>query len=226
MVALIGAIYRSELARGLGRLGYRVEKTHADGRFEIAGVPRPVVEAFSTRRAEIEAGMAERGMGTPSDNPRLAERAALVSGGEAVLEGGTDMASSGRDRGTDSVPESAARAVDWAVAHLSERERTGLMAPSHALREGINEIVRERLARDGIVHGPARERLQALTGERIAALEAVGDARAKGRGVGLEEGRSTNRDSGGSPSQERERTTGPETEPAHAPKSVDRDLGM
>ena len=33
----------------------------------------------ATRRAEIEAGMAERGMGSPSDNPRLAERAALVS---------------------------------------------------------------------------------------------------------------------------------------------------
>ena len=76
---LIGAIYRSELARGLSRLGYGIEKTHADGRFEIAGVPRPVIDAFSTRRAEIEAGMAERGMGSPSDNPRLAERAALVS---------------------------------------------------------------------------------------------------------------------------------------------------
>ena len=76
---LIGAIYRSELARGLGRLGYGIEKTHADGRFEIAGVSRETIEAFSTRRAEIEAGMAERGMGSPSDNPRLAERAALVS---------------------------------------------------------------------------------------------------------------------------------------------------
>ena len=76
---LIGAIYRSELARGLSRLGYGIEKTHADGRFEIAGVSREVVEAFSTRRAEIEAGMAERGFGHPSDNPRLAERAALVS---------------------------------------------------------------------------------------------------------------------------------------------------
>ena len=41
--------------------------------------PATVVEAFSTRRAEIEAGMAERGMGSPSDNPRLAERAALMS---------------------------------------------------------------------------------------------------------------------------------------------------
>ena len=48
---LIGALYRAELARGLEALGYRVEKTHADGRFEIAGVPRPVIEAFSTRRA-------------------------------------------------------------------------------------------------------------------------------------------------------------------------------
>ena len=62
---LIGAIYRSELARGLSRLGYEIEKTHADGRFEIAGVSREVIEAFSTRRAEIEAGMAERGMGSP-----------------------------------------------------------------------------------------------------------------------------------------------------------------
>ena len=76
---LIGAIYRSELARGLSRLGYGIEKTHADGRFEIAGVSREAIDAFSTRRAEIEAGMAERGMGSPSDNPRLAERAALVS---------------------------------------------------------------------------------------------------------------------------------------------------
>ena len=76
---LIGAIYRSELARGLGRLGYGIEKTHSDGRFEIAGVAREAVDAFSTRRAEIEAGMAERGMGAPADNPRLAERAALMS---------------------------------------------------------------------------------------------------------------------------------------------------
>ena len=35
---LIGTVYRNELARGLGKLGYGIEKTHADGRFEIAGV--------------------------------------------------------------------------------------------------------------------------------------------------------------------------------------------
>ena len=35
--------------------------------------------AFSTRRAEIEAAMAERGLGTTADNPRHAERAALMT---------------------------------------------------------------------------------------------------------------------------------------------------
>ena len=76
---LIGALYRAELARGLEELGYAVEKTHADGRFEIAGVPRPVIDAFSTRRAEIEAAMATQGLGDPAANQRVAERAALVT---------------------------------------------------------------------------------------------------------------------------------------------------
>ena len=37
---LIGALYRSEVARELEGLGYAIMKTHADGRFEIAGVSR------------------------------------------------------------------------------------------------------------------------------------------------------------------------------------------
>ena len=76
---LIGAMYRSDLARDLGGLGYGIEKTHADGRFEIAGVPRKVIEAFSTRRAEIEAAMAERGVDAPAKDQRLAQRAALMT---------------------------------------------------------------------------------------------------------------------------------------------------
>ena len=76
---LLGALYRSELARGLKDLGYDIEKTHADGRFEIAGVSREAIEAFSSRRAEIEATMEERGLGASGDNPRIAERAALMT---------------------------------------------------------------------------------------------------------------------------------------------------
>ena len=76
---LIGMVYRSELARGLARLGYEIEKSHADGRFEIAGVPRQVIDAFSTRRAEIETAVAERGADGTAADPRLAERAALMT---------------------------------------------------------------------------------------------------------------------------------------------------
>jgi len=75
----IGTIYRAELAQGLKGLGYGIDKTHADGRFEIEGVSREVIDAFSTRRAEIEAAMAERGMGESKDNPHLAARAALMT---------------------------------------------------------------------------------------------------------------------------------------------------
>ena len=76
---LLGALYRNELAGELAKLGYGIEKTHADGRFEIAGVPRAVIDAYSTRRAEIEAAMAERGLGGTAENQRLAQRAALFT---------------------------------------------------------------------------------------------------------------------------------------------------
>ena len=76
---LLGAMYRSELAGELTKLGYSIEKTHSDGRFEIAGVSRDTVEAFSTRRAEIEAAMDGRGLGSTAGNQHLARRAALMT---------------------------------------------------------------------------------------------------------------------------------------------------
>ena len=81
---LLGALYRNELARGLMKLGYEVEKKHADGRFEIGGVSRRVIEAFSTRRAEIQAAVAERSPDVANGTEgtagqRLAERAALMT---------------------------------------------------------------------------------------------------------------------------------------------------
>ena len=50
-----------------------------------------------------------------------------------------------------------AAAARWLALSPEERANAGLMAPSHSLREGINAIVRERLVRDGAVHGPAME---------------------------------------------------------------------
>ena len=53
----------------------------------------------------------------------------------------------------DNLPGAAA--ARWLKLSPQERENTGLMAPSHALREQINGIVRERLTREGKIRGPA-----------------------------------------------------------------------
>ena len=47
-----------------------------------------------------------------------------------------------------------AAAARWLKLSPEERENTGLMAPSHAMRQTVNGHIRERLARDGIIHGP------------------------------------------------------------------------
>ena len=144
----IEAIYRAELAKGLGELGYGIEKMHPDGRFEITGVPRETIEAFSTWRAEIESAMEERGLGKPGENPHLAARAAFMtrackrevdkgelrrSGEREAWELGFSAESIKRkarqverkrqppDLFADRGNE-AGEAATWAVEHLSERQ--------------------------------------------------------------------------------------------------------
>ena len=226
---LLGALYRSELAGELARLGYRIEKTHADGRFEIGGVSREVVEAFSTRRAEIEAAMEGRGHGPTAENQHLARRAALMTRAhkrdvdkEALRELWAERASGlgfdakalvasaveralsspdkegartreaggnappGAGRGADLMEhpartEPAKEAVEWALAHLSERDavfaRTDLLAAALAHGPGaasIGAVERavEGLKREGRVHdAPALKGGGGLTTDKAVARE-------------------------------------------------------
>ncbi len=233
---LLGALYRSELAGELARLGYGIERTHADGRFEIAGVSRHVIEAFSTRRAEIEAAMAGRGLGSTAENQHAARRAALMTRAakrdvdrDALREAWARQAAelgfdaralaafamerslNGAEREHDGAgntgkggPPAASRqadlfehaaradpareAVDWALAHLSERDavfaRTDLLAAALAYSPGcasIGEIERAvaGLRREGRLHeAPCLESLSragrgsgSLTTDRAAADE-------------------------------------------------------
>ncbi len=192
----IGAVYRAELAEGLRELGYGIEKTHADGRFEIAGVPRGVIEVFSTRRAEIEAAMAERGLGTTADNPHLAARATLMTRAhkrdvdkgvlretwklQAPMLGFAAEAihANARQAEPDRTPPDlfthpdsiAGDAVRWAVEHLSERQAVF----------GHADLLAATLGRDsGAVTAAAAERA-------IAALEHKGSLHAA---RGLDHGR-------------------------------------
>ena len=218
---LIGALYRNELARELGGIGYRIEKTHADGRFEIAGVSRKVIESFSTRRQAIEAAMAERGLDGPAADPRLAERAALMTRAAkrdvdraelgAVWERqaaglGFDARSfvaDARSRAAEMEPDAgqmqlplsgdgkepagrqadpAREAVEWAVAHLAERDavfsRTDLLAAAIAREPGAvavgdAERAMAKLERDGALH-PAN---LPVPGESLTTDRALADER-------------------------------------------------
>ena len=71
-----------------------------------------------------------------------------------------------------------------------------------------------------------KEHLEAVPGERIAALEAVEPERVKGREGGVDAGRSAERKGGASLSRERDRTSEPAMEPSRAPKGLDHDLGL
>ena len=70
------------------------------------------------------------------------------------------------------------------------------------------------------------EQLEAATGERIAALEALEPGRAKGRDGEMDGTRSADRGIGESVSRDRDRSSGPELEPGRGGRGVDRDLGL
>ncbi|MBY0543941.1 MAG: conjugative relaxase [Gammaproteobacteria bacterium] len=57
-----GSLYRSHLAYEVNQLGYEVNKTHRDGRFELAGINKTILEHFSKRRADIEHAMQTHGL--------------------------------------------------------------------------------------------------------------------------------------------------------------------
>ena len=216
---LIGALYRNELAGALGRLGYRIEKTHADGRFEIAGVSRRVVESFSTRRQAIEAAMAERGLGDPAADPRLAERAALMTRAAkrdvdretlgAVWErqalglgfDASALVADARSRAAEMEPkvgqvrlplsgdakepggrDPAREAVEWAVAHLAERDavfsRNDLLAAAIAREPGAVAIGDAERAIAGLERGGALHAANLpIPGESLTTDKALADER-------------------------------------------------
>ena len=90
-----------------------------------------MIEAFSTRRAEIEAAMEGRGLGTPAENQRAAQRAALVT-------------------------RAAKRDVDRAeLREMWRRQAVGLGFDARALAADAMEKSRDASGRDRGVGGDA-----------------------------------------------------------------------
>lgn len=62
---VIGSIYHAYLRSEMEKLGYKVEATGKHGTFEIAGVPKDVIDAFSQRREDILAKADALGIVSP-----------------------------------------------------------------------------------------------------------------------------------------------------------------
>ncbi len=147
----IGAVYRQELALKVRELGYQIESTK-ESMFEIKGVSKNIIDAFSGRSAAIEDRLAERGKTREKASAVEKQIAALdtrdakssVDHGKLVgnwrdtadakgfglkerlaLVGNAKMQAADRSVTADSAAKSdnfAERAVAHAVQNLSERQ--------------------------------------------------------------------------------------------------------
>ncbi|AOF98646.1 conjugative relaxase domain protein (plasmid) [Blastomonas sp. RAC04] len=163
----IGAIYRQELALKVSGLGYEIE-VGKDSMFEIRGVSADVIAAFSTRSAQIEAALAQRG--TSREDASAAEkqvaaldtRQAKIAINQASLvadwretadKAGFDeaartalvrdaKANAGIAEGTSDRSSFADRAVAHAADKLGERQSVFSVAALHeeAGRVGLGKV--------------------------------------------------------------------------------------
>lgn len=67
--SLMGSVYHAALRTMVEELGYQTQQTGKHGQFEIEGVPKPVLMAFSQRREDILAKAAD--LGRDGRNPEL-----------------------------------------------------------------------------------------------------------------------------------------------------------
>ena len=110
-----------------------------------AGKPFAQLQGAGMKTAVMDEIMRQR-------DPALKEAVEASLAGDirgAFEKLGSDVAEANADN------LAGAAAARWLALSAEERENTGLMAPSHALRQRINAIVRERLIRDGVIDGPA-----------------------------------------------------------------------
>jgi conjugative relaxase-like TrwC/TraI family protein len=79
----VGAAYRTELARELATLGFKIERGTGRGEryFELAGVPQPLLDRWSSRHHQVQAAIRDRLSATERDL-----RAVIAEGGSAAAD--------------------------------------------------------------------------------------------------------------------------------------------
>lgn len=146
---IIGAIYNSELAKEVVKAGYAIEVRDQKGNFEIVGIERDQIEAFSQRRAQIEESLKSRGIDIDQASAQQKEDATLNTRVSKRDVDHDELVTDWKDRATEMsldgdylkaqaalnrlMPDQskseqkddlshANQALDFAIKHLTERE--------------------------------------------------------------------------------------------------------
>lgn len=203
------AAFHARLAGNLAGLGYGIER-HAKG-WEIAGVPKSVLDKFSNRTAEIEAEAKAKGITSAKAKDQLGaktrSRKRKDVGMEALREewagrltqdewaalngaaGGGSGASAFALRASVDRPEISDRqAMDYALAHGFERHSvvTEREVMALALRHGVGSVtvegVRREASRSDVIAREMEGRKHVTTRAVLAEEKAMIETVKRGRG--------------------------------------------
>lgn len=136
---LMGAMYRTELALEVQKLGYQVRLTHADGRFELTHINAKQIDAFSTRSQAIESALAAHGKTRENATAREKEVANLSTRDKKTDVNHQALHQSWQDKSrahnvnykpslmlaaysTESRDLTAQMAIAYAIEHTTERQ--------------------------------------------------------------------------------------------------------
>ncbi|MGG6286632.1 MobF family relaxase [Leptolyngbya sp. AN03gr2] len=155
--SVLGSIYNAALRSNFEKLGYETKITGKHGQFEIVGVERNVIEAFSRRSQQIDAKARELGVSTPQGrdavvvntrDPKLnpgdkealraewAERAkGLGFDARALVEAARERAESGKERSHGSLEQ-----VRATVSAVGDTVRLYLKPADPLVTAGIERL--------------------------------------------------------------------------------------
>ena len=133
---------------------------------ERIGIARLALVGDSWQLRSVEAGqpfrqLQQAGMATARMDEILRQRDPDLHEAVVAIREGEPAEAMGRlgdnvhEAEADELGEAAARL--WLSLHPEARARTAILAPTHALREDINEAVREGLRDEGVLHGRVLE---------------------------------------------------------------------
>ncbi len=141
------AVYRSELARSVQELGYAIDVTGRDGRWELDGYTREQVMAFSRRRKDIEDALARDGLTGAEAAEIIAHRTRRSKDRRDAETLKEEWRSRAREYGID---------LDRRVAHAREHEPF-VFDPAKKAGEAVSQSIDENIEREAVIDRRALE---------------------------------------------------------------------